>query len=77
MSWFSVASRIRNPWLAPALCIAWTWATTFRSLYPFPELLVAAVPVVAGWLVQVTRFSVQLPARRVAWRVRPAVVESE
>jgi hypothetical protein len=39
-----------------------TWLVTFQSRLPVPEATVAGLPLVAGWLAQVTPLSVQLPA---------------
>jgi hypothetical protein len=53
-----------------------TCAVTAHSRYPLPEVVVAAAPVVWGWLFQVTPFSVHVPASGWARRVRPVVEET-
>jgi hypothetical protein len=62
----SLASRIRNPWCRPVSYIACTWAVTIQLRFPLPEVVVAAVPVVAGCVVHVTVLSVQAPEIRSA-----------
>jgi hypothetical protein len=67
--------RIRKPLFAPVY-IARTWESTFHCLQPIPAAVVAAGPVVAGWLDQVTPSSVQLPVTRTACSVRPLAAET-
>ena len=72
----SVASRSRNPLFVPEY-IPWTSEVTFHCIQPALEgvLAVAAVPVVTGWLAQVTPPSVQAALARSAWIVRPLLGE--
>ena len=61
----SVASLTRKPKLEPAY-IAWTWLVTVHEIQALAATVdaVAGVPVVPGWLVQVTPVSVYAAA---AW----------
>ena len=77
LPWFSVASRIRKPYSWLASYAACSCAVTFHVRQPVPDGDVANVPLLPGWLLQLTAVSLNSPVSRYARSVRPLMAPLE